>query len=223
MDITPEILLSAYAQGLFPMAPGRESEELEWYRPRRRGVIPLHSPHIPRRLVRTVLAGRYRVCTDQNFDEVIEACSHEASGREETWISYRIRALYGDLHRRGYAHSVEVRADSGQLAGGLYGVALGGAFFGESMVSLERDTSKIALVHLIAALQRGGYHLLDTQFITPHLASLGGIEIEAARYQFLLMQALEAEAVWGQDVSLTGLRSFIEDLRRNKAAQEQVV
>lgn len=213
MKVTPEILLAAYAQGFFPMAPDRESEELDWYKPLKRGIIPLQRPVFPRRLMKTVLSGQYRVMTDRNFDEMIDACSRAAPGREETWISPGIKELYGQLHKMGHAHSVEVRHDNGALVGGLYGVTLGGAFFGESMVSFERDTSKIALVHLIAALHKGGYFLLDTQFTTPHLARLGGIEIEASSYQALLMQALGVKAVWPQDVSLAALEEFIRDLR----------
>ncbi|MXV43958.1 leucyl/phenylalanyl-tRNA--protein transferase [Saccharibacter sp. 17.LH.SD] len=212
-DITAEHLLRAYEIGIFPMAPSRESDELEWYAPQERGIIPLDAPHISKRLMRTVRAQKYRVSTDDDFSAMMMACAESMPGREESWISPRIRMLYGELHRQGYAHSVEVRRDSGELLGGLYGVSLGGAFFGESMVSRERDVSKIALVHLIAALRQGGYRLLDTQYVTPHLKHLGGIAVPLLDYQEKLHEALAVPAVWPQDVSFEALQRSILNLR----------
>ncbi|UMM64467.1 leucyl/phenylalanyl-tRNA--protein transferase [Aristophania vespae] len=213
MIITPEVVLQAYAQGLFPMAPSHDSDELDWYEAEKRGVIPLFKPHIPRRLLKTVLTGRYNVFTNRNFKDVIKACALRREGRDETWISPKIDSLYCALHELGYAHSVEVLNEKGDFVGGLYGVALGGAFFGESMVSFERDTSKIALIHLIAALREGGYRLLDTQFVTPHLATMGCIEIDRSSYHSLLRQALEIEATWPEDISLKALKRPILELR----------
>lgn len=211
-EITPDLLLQAYAAGIFPMAPDAESEELAWYRPEERGVLPLDGMHVPKKLMRLVMSGRMTVTADRVFDEVMLACAEPAPGRETTWISERIRGLYGALHRQGNAHSVEVW-EGGKLIGGLYGVSLRGAFFGESMFSRERDASKVALVHLVAGLRKGRYTLLDTQYTTPHLTGLGGIGIPAADYQSLLHQALTVHAVWPGDFSLQALRESIASLR----------
>jgi len=193
MDLTPEILLGAYAAGYFPMAPDAGSDELDWYDPPMRGVMPLDGFHLPRRLRRTVLGALEsrmpEIRINADFDGVMRGCAAPAPGREETWISPRILALYGALHRMGHAHSVEVWAD-GVLVGGLYGVALRGAFFGESMFSRRRDASKIALVHLVARLRLLGYRVLDTQFGTAHLARFGCIEIPARDYRARLADAL---------------------------------
>lgn len=219
-DITAEQLLRAYSLGLFPMAPDRESDILEWFRPQERGIIPLEGFHVPRRLMRTVRAGRYQVCADQDFAGMMEACAAPAPGREETWISPRICALYEELHRHGFAHSVEVRRPDGSLAGGLYGVALGGAFFGESMVSHERDVSKIALVHLVAALRKGGYRLLDTQYVTPHLQRLGGRAVPLFDYQRRLNEALAVQAFWPAKVDLSTLHREIVALRSPEGGED---
>lgn len=212
-DITVEQLLRAYQMGIFPMAPRAESDELEWFCPQERGIIPLEAPYIPRRLIRTVLTGRYRVCADEDFYGMMVACAALTPDREETWISPRIQRLYGVLYERGNAHSVEVRGEDGMLLGGLYGVALGGAFFGESMVARVRDVSKIALVHLIAALRRGGYRLLDTQYITPHLRSLGGISLSFTDYHKRLVEALTCRAAWPEEINLSVLYDDIVALR----------
>jgi leucyl/phenylalanyl-tRNA--protein transferase len=193
--ITPERLLGAYAQGLFPMAERRDSAELYWVSPEKRGIIPLDTFHVPHRLARTVRAGHFSVTTDRAFAEVMQGCA--GSGREETWINDEIVRLYAALFAGGHAHSVECWQD-GALAGGLYGVSLGGAFFGESMFSLARDASKVALVHLVDALKRGGFRLLDTQFLTAHLARFGAVEIPRARYLELLAEALRHDAAWPQ-------------------------
>jgi len=193
--LTPEILLRAYAEGLFPMAERRGDPALYWVSPDMRGIIPLDAFHVPRRLARTVRAGRFAVTADRCFAEVMRACAAPAPGREESWINDEILRLYTALHAGGHAHSVECWRD-GELAGGLYGVRLGAAFFGESMFSRARDASKVALVHLVEALKRGGFILLDTQFITGHLAGFGAIEIPRARYLALLADALNREAIW---------------------------
>ena len=220
--ITSELLLRAYGEGLFPMAPDEHSDELEWFCPQERGIIPLDRPALPRRLMRTVMAGQYRLCSDEDFDGMMQACAEMTPSRTETWISGRIRQLYGELHRQGHAHSVEVRdRESGALVGGLYGVSLRGAFFGESMVSRVRDASKIALVHLMAALRQGGYSLLDTQYVTPHLASLGGIGVPFAAYKGMLDAAMQIEARWPGDVSLEALRSELARLAERPATQQK--
>lgn len=211
-DITPDLLLRAYASGIFPMAPDAGSTELSWYLPEERGIMPLNGMHVPKKLMRLVMSGRMMVTADRAFDEVMLACAEPAPGRETTWISGRIRTLYGALHRQGNAHSIEVW-DGKKLVGGLYGVSLRGAFFGESMFSRERDASKVALVHLVAGLRKGRFTLLDTQYTTPHLTGLGGIGIPAADYQSLLHQALTVRAVWPDDFSLQALRESIASLR----------
>jgi leucyl/phenylalanyl-tRNA--protein transferase len=193
--LTPEILLRAYAEGLFPMAERRGDPMLYWVSPEKRGIIPLSGFHVPQRLARTVRSGRFTVTSDQAFRDVMLACAAPAPGREESWINGEILRLYTALHAGGHAHSIECW-QNGALVGGLYGVRLGAAFFGESMFSRERDASKVALVHLVDALRRGGFTLLDTQFITAHLARFGAIEIARAQYLTMLNQALGREAVW---------------------------
>ncbi|HXS06132.1 MAG TPA: leucyl/phenylalanyl-tRNA--protein transferase [Rhizomicrobium sp.] len=193
--LTPEILLRAYAEGLFPMAERRDDPALYWVSPERRGLIPLGNFHIPRRLARTVKSGRFQVTSDKAFEQVMLNCAEPAAGREQTWINDEILRLYKALRASGHAHSVECWRD-GVLAGGLYGVALGGAFFGESMFSRMRDASKVALVHLVAGLNRGGFVLLDTQFLTQHLANFGAYEIPRADYLILLHEAIARTALW---------------------------
>ncbi|MBN9590580.1 MAG: leucyl/phenylalanyl-tRNA--protein transferase [Alphaproteobacteria bacterium 64-11] len=194
-ELTPNLLLRAYAEGLFPMAERRDDPTLYWVSPELRGILPLDTFHVPRRLARTLRSGRFSVTCDTAFAEVMRACAAPAPGREESWINDEILRLYGGLHVSGHAHSVECWQD-GVLAGGLYGVALGGAFFGESMFSRRTDASKAALVHLVAMLRRGGFVLLDTQFITSHLARFGAIEIPRAQYLLLLRDALGHQAAW---------------------------
>jgi len=193
--LTPEILLRAYAEGLFPMAERRGDPTLYWISPDKRGVIPLDGFHVPRRLARTVRSDIFELTSDRCFREVMEACAEPAPGRTESWINDEILRLYTALHASGHAHSVECWRD-GELAGGLYGVRLGAAFFGESMFSRHRDASKVALVHLVEGLKRGGFALLDTQFITAHLARFGAIEIPRERYLLKLQDALNREALW---------------------------
>jgi len=196
--LTPDLLLRAYAEGLFPMAERRDDPTLYWVSPERRGVIPLDGFHVPRRLARTLRSGRFSLTSDLAFPEVMRACAAPAPGREESWINDEILRLYTALHAGGHAHSVECWQDS-ELAGGLYGVSLGAAFFGESMFSRRTDASKAALVHLVGLLRRGGYVLLDTQFLTSHLARFGAVEIPRAQYLGLLQIALGQHAVWPAD------------------------
>ena len=165
--ITPEIVLQAYAHGLFPMAEDRDDPELFWVDPEQRGILPLDDFHVPRRLARTVRTDRYRVTSDRCFGAVIEACAAQTRDRPRTWINAEIRRLYSALHQAGHVHSLETW-DGHDLVGGLYGVSLGGAFFGETMFSRARDASKVALVHLVARLRAGGFRLLDAQFTTEH-------------------------------------------------------
>ncbi len=193
--LTPDLILRAYAEGLFPMAERRDDPALYWVSPERRGIIPLDRFHVPRRLARTMRGTPFTVTSDMAFDAVIRACAAPAPGREESWINDEILHLYSALHAGGHAHSVECWQD-GALAGGLYGVGLGAAFFGESMFSRRTDASKVALVHLVDMLRRGGYVLLDTQFITSHLLRFGAIEIPRGQYLKLLEDALGRQAAW---------------------------
>jgi leucyl/phenylalanyl-tRNA--protein transferase len=189
MPITPETLLHAYAAGLFPMARGRHGGTVEWFDPELRGVLPLDKMHVPRRLQKTLRRKKYRVTFDTCFESVIRGC---ADARAETWINDAIIALYAETHKRGFAHSAEAW-EGGKLVGGVYGIALGGAFFGESMFSTATDASKVALVHLVARLKRQGYVLFDTQFINDHLLQFGCVEVLRAEYHRRLRGALQME------------------------------
>jgi len=185
LELTPELVLRAYAAGVFPMADSADAEELYWVDPRKRGILPLNGFHMSRSLRRRLKREDYRVRVDTAYATVMDACAD----RPETWINETIRSLFDRLHHMGYAHSVEVWEED-RLIGGLYGLALGGAFFGESMFSAERDGSKIALAWLVARLRSGGFTLLDTQFTTPHLESLGVRAVPRKRYRKLLERAL---------------------------------
>jgi leucyl/phenylalanyl-tRNA---protein transferase len=189
IEITPQVLLKAYACGIFPMAESAEDNALYWIEPERRGILPLDRVHVPKSLARTIRRGGFGVKVDNDFEAVIEGCAAPRAGRRSTWINGRIRHLYRELFAMGHCHTVEVWRD-GALVGGLYGVHLGRAFFGESMFSRERDASKIALVYLIARLKYGGFTLLDTQFVTGHLARFGAIEVSRQVFQRLLEEAL---------------------------------
>lgn len=192
--LTPEMLIAAYCRGIFPMADDRGV--IRWYDPHPRAILPLETFHVPRRLARTVRKGIFTIRTDTAFTEVMRACAEPAPGRETTWISDEMIEAYTALHRMGFAHSVEAWRD-GRLVGGLYGVAIRGLFAGESMFSRERDASKVALVHLVERLRRGGYVLLDSQFLgSPHLLQFGLIEIPRWEYKRRLAQALQADASW---------------------------
>ncbi len=193
--ITPEILLRAYAAGVFPMAESADDPGLFWVEPEIRGIIPLEAFHLPARLARTVRSDRFEIRVDHGFEAVIAACAESRPDRAETWINRRIRALFGELFALGYAHTVECWREE-RLVGGLYGLALGGAFFGESMFHRETDASKVALVHLVARLRRGGFRLLDAQFQTAHLAQFGTREIPREAYRARLEPAIAAEAEW---------------------------
>ena len=193
--LTPELLLYGYTHGVFPMADPDENDAIYWYAPDPRGIIPLDRFHIPKTLAKLLRQERFEVVADRDFEGVMRACAAASEGRESTWISEEIVDVYTALHRAGVAHSVECRQD-GELVGGLYGVALGGAFFGESMFHRARDASKVALVHLVERLRRGGFTLLDVQFVTPHLARFGAVEIDRDAYERRLAAALRVRAVW---------------------------
>lgn len=209
--LSPEILLRAYAAGIFPMAESRDDPQLFWVDPEWRGVLPFDQIHIPRRLRRTVRQGSFEVRCDSAFAEVIRACAEAQPNRPESWINEEITALYGELHKRGHAHSVECWHE-GTLVGGLYGISLGAAFFGESMFSRATDASKVALVHLLARLKSGGYRLLDTQFITDHLRRFGVIEISRAEYHRRLADALDGKGRFQRDLPEADLDGFLQSI-----------
>ncbi len=196
VEITPEVLLKAYACGIFPMAESAEDPGIHWIEPPLRGVIPLDAFHIPARLARTVRTGRFEVRVNRDFQGVLDGCAEPQLGRTRTWINARIRMLYGKLYEIGHCHSVEAY-ENGLLVGGLYGVSLGRAFFGESMFHRTRDASKVTLVHLVARLKAGGFALLDTQFVTTHLMTFGAVEVPRRQYHKLLEEALIGEADFG--------------------------
>ncbi|WP_315720321.1 MULTISPECIES: leucyl/phenylalanyl-tRNA--protein transferase [unclassified Bradyrhizobium] len=192
-EITPEVLLRAYACGIFPMAESADDPTLFWVEPELRGVIPLNGFRVASRLARTVRSDAFSVTVNQAFKAVMDGCAEPQPGREDTWINRRIRELYSGLYALGHCHSVECWQD-GELVGGLYGVSLGRAFFGESMFHRARDASKVALVHLVARLIAGGFELLDTQYVTEHLKTFGAVEIPRRRYTVLLEKALQGPA-----------------------------
>jgi leucyl/phenylalanyl-tRNA--protein transferase len=205
-EITSDILLRAYSIGLFPMAEDRDAAHLFWVEPEERGIFPLDGLVVSRSLAKTVRADSYEIRADGAFEGVMKACA----SRERTWINGEILRLYCELHARGHAHSVEAY-QGGELVGGLYGVSLGAAFFGESMFHVARDASKVALVHLVARLKLGGFRLLDSQFVTPHLASLGCVEISRARYRTMLAQAIDAPAnfvAWAPQAPMRGAEAL---------------
>lgn len=192
-DITPEVLLRAYACGIFPMAESADDPTLFWVEPELRGIIPLDGFRVSSRLARTVRSDVFQITVNTAFARTMDGCAAPQEGREDTWINRRIRELYTALHQMGHCHSVEAWQD-GDLVGGLYGVSLGGAFFGESMFHRARDASKVALVHLVARLIAGGFTLLDTQFVTAHLRSFGAVEVPRRRYRTLLDAATAHDA-----------------------------
>lgn len=194
---TADDLLDCYRRGVFPMADARHDERVFLVDPARRGIIPLDGLHVSHRLARTIRQGRFETRIDSDFPAVIEACAAPASGRSETWINKTIQSLCQELFERGAAHSVECWRQ-GRLVGGLYGVTLGGAFFGESMFSFERDASKVALVCLVERLRRAGFILLDAQFITEHLRTFGATEISREQYRRYLAEALSVQAEFGR-------------------------
>lgn len=196
--LTSDLLLRAYASGIFPMARSRDDNRLYWIDPEQRGILPLDALHIPRSLRRTLRNGAFEIRCDTAFETVMRACGEATADRPDTWINDQIVRLFVELFELGLAHSVEVWQD-GELVGGLYGLALGGAFFGESMFSRRTDASKVALVHLVARLRHGGFRLLDTQFVTDHLKQFGTREIPRAEYQERLADALDERAWFNRD------------------------
>ena len=212
IEITPQVLLKAYACGIFPMAESADDPALYWIEPQARGILPLDDVHIPRRLARTIKSGLYEVRVNSDFNAVIDGCAGSRPGRRTTWINARIRNLYGALFRQGHCHTVETWMD-GRLVGGLYGVSLGGAFFGESMFSTERDASKVALVYLVARLVHGRFTLLDTQFVTEHLRQFGTIELDKAAFHSALERAVGRECDFLALPEATGAEEILAIVR----------
>jgi leucyl/phenylalanyl-tRNA---protein transferase len=215
-QLTPDLLLRAYRLGLFPMAESREAKTLHWLDPEARGVLPLHSFHIPRSLMKVVRSSRFTVTANEDFAGTIAACAAAREVRPETWINPEIERLFVELYQLGFAHSVETRAN-GKLVGGLYGAALGGAFFGESMFSTTDDASKVALVHLVARLRLSGFTLLDTQFVTSHLTRFGATEVPRNAYHTLLAEAVEVSARFNASPDAAVLMREIEAMRQETA------
>ena len=211
MELSPELLLRAYAIGVFPMAESRHDSEVHWIDPDKRGILPLDRFHIPRKLKRLVRRRHFEVRWDSAFTQVIHACATPRPGRRDTWINPTIERLYSGLHDMGFAHSLECWRE-GKLVGGLYGVALGAAFFGESMFSAETDASKVALVHLVLRLRKSGFQLLDTQFGTPHLSRFGVIEIKREAYRELLARAVRTPAQFCAEVSDSEVAAFLQSI-----------
>ena len=196
--LTPDLLLRAYAAGIFPMAEAADDPEVFWVDPEQRGILPIEGFHLPRRLRRRLRQDAFELRCDSAFEAVVRGCAEPRIDRPKTWINEEIVQLYGSLYRSGFAHSVEAWRES-ELVGGLYGVALGGAFFGESMFSRVSDASKVALAHLVARLKLGGFRLLDTQFVTEHLPQFGAIEISRGQYHRRLAQALTVKAYFPRE------------------------
>lgn len=211
--LTPQLLLGAYASGIFPMAESRHDPDLYWIDPDVRGIIPLDRFHIPRRLRKTVRATPFEIRCNDDFIGTVRGCAEPQGDRPETWINDEIEQLYNALHEMGFAHSVECWHD-GELVGGLYGVSLGGAFFGESMFSRARDASKVALCHLAARLDAAGFVLLDSQFVTDHLIQFGAIEIERSDYKQRLAAALKVNADFQPELTDAAFEAFIQSTTR---------
>ena len=207
--VTPELVLQAYAVGLFPMAETRDDDSLYWIDPKERGILPLDGVHVSKSLRKTLRKGVFEVRVDTDFAQVLEQCRRQADNRPESWINDQIAEIYNELHAMGHAHSVECWQGN-TLAGGLYGVSLGGAFFGESMFTRVRDASKVALIHLCARLKRGGYVLLDCQFITAHLKRFGAIEIPRTDYRERLARALNVEGRFDYGFGAADLEAFLQ-------------
>jgi leucyl/phenylalanyl-tRNA--protein transferase len=210
-ELTPQMLLRAYALGVFPMAEGRQDPEIYWIDPEDRGILPLENFHVPRRLRRTLRQRPFEIRCDTAFREVILGCAEPAPDRPDTWINDEILRLNTELFEMGYAHTVECWRDD-TLVGGLYGIAIGGAFFGESMFSRVRDASKVALVHLVLRLRLGGFRLLDTQFVTRHLERFGAVEISRAEYRQRLTRAIAVPARFYPDVPDSELEAFLQSI-----------
>ena len=195
IEITSELIIRAYQAGIFPMAEDATDDDIFWVSPEQRGILPLDGLLVSTSLRKAIRQSSFTVKVDTDFPAIIEGCATVGADRDSTWINRTIRSVYGELFKRGVAHTVEVW-DGPELVGGLYGLAIGGAFFGESMFHRATNASKMALVHLVARLNAGGFVLLDTQFVTPHLASLGGVEIPRAAYEERLAQALQVQGDW---------------------------
>ena len=208
-QLTSDLLLHAYASGIFPMAESHDDPNVYWVEPQQRGILPLDTFHVPRSLKKIVRKGLFDVRCDSAFPKVLELCAEQSPGREQTWINQQIHDAVIELHAMGYAHSVECWRDN-KLVGGLYGIALGGAFFGESMFSLESNASKVALVHLVARMRLGGFRLLDTQFVTDHLSQFGTIEIPSSEYLRLLDDALTYQGLFAPSYGEGRLNEIIE-------------
>ena len=217
-ELTPELLLRAYAAGIFPMSESRDDPGVFWVDPQVRGVLPLDGFHVSRRLKKTVRSDVFDVRCDTAFADVLDLCAESKKGRHKTWINAAIRNAVIGLYELGFAHSIETWHD-GKLAGGLYGVALGGAFFGESMFSRARDASKVALVHLVARLKMGGFVLLDVQFITDHLRQFGAVEIPARLYLEQLEEALKVEGRSYFGASSSDVEAALDELSRQSSTQ----
>lgn len=195
VDLTPELIVRAYCAGIFPMAEDAEDDQVFWVSPEQRGIIPLEGFHVSKSLRKAMRKSGWTIRVDTDWDGIIEGCATVGKDRHSTWINQTIRTVYGELFKLGVAHTVEVW-DGTDLVGGLYGLSIGGAFFGESMFHRRTDASKMAMAHLVERLKAGGYVLLDTQFLTDHLASLGGIEIPREDYEVRLAHALTLMGDW---------------------------
>lgn len=216
--LTPELVIQGYSLGVFPMARHRDAIDVQWVSPMIRGVLPLDGVHVPGRLKKTIRRRPYRIRVDADFEAVIRACAQPRANRSDTWINNQIIRVFCQLHKLGYAHSVEAWRD-GELVGGLYGMALGGVFFGESMFSSETDSSKIALVHLLALLKRGNFALLDTQFVTDHLRQFGAKEISGAVYLRQLHDALGRRSSFYSNLLEDELESSVEAVLTQSSTQ----
>jgi leucyl/phenylalanyl-tRNA---protein transferase len=217
-DITPQVLLKAYACGIFPMAESADDPQLYWIEPVSRGILPLNSINLPKRLARTIRQCPFEIRIDTDFDRTIDGCAESRPGRSTTWINDQIRVLYRELYTLGHCHTVEVWHD-GEMVGGLYGVALGGAFFGESMFSTETDASKIALMYLCARLIHGGFTLLDTQFVTEHLRQFGTVEVDRPAFHKALEAALPKVADYNRLSIDATPEQIIEIIDRSRTVQ----
>lgn len=216
-QLDPQLVLGAYSVGVFPMADSRDANSVYWVEPRQRAILPLEDFHLSHSLRKTIAADRFRVTADTAFSEMIALCAQSVANRPDTWINGQIERVFCELHAMGFAHSIEVWDDA-RLVGGLYGLALGRAFFGESMVSRARDASKVAIAWLVARLRIGGFSLLDCQFMTDHLASLGAVEVSRAAYLALLSSALEGSVGVAGALSPSGRADFLALERASPAA-----
>lgn len=213
-EITPELMLRAYAAGIFPMAESKTAETVYWVDPRERGILPLDDFHVPKSLRKTIRRNAFTVRCNSAFNQTLDECARRTVGRKDTWINADIARCVRELHAMGFAHSVECWQGE-QLVGGLYGISLGAAFFGESMFSRATDASKVALVHLVARLRLGGFRLLDTQFVTDHLSRFGVVEIPARDYLVLLEEALKFQAVFPATAAGATWDAALEDAISN--------